>query len=475
MIRLTEQTVFAERYIFNRLLGHGGFSEVWLATDKITGLEIAVKVYAPGQGMDTDGMHDFCKELSQVYNLNHTNLLKPQHVDNWEGMPYLVMPFCKKGSCHRLIGTMSEKQIWKLLHDVASGLAYLHEQDIIHQDIKPDNILIDNAGNYVITDFGISVQSRSTLRKSMNISSGSGTTAYMGPERFSTDPTPIKASDIWSLGATAYELLTGNAPFGEIGGGMQKGGADLPTIKQNISSELRMVLTKMMSLNPWDRPTAETIEQWAENPKQIFVPQQPQQPISQPYSQPYTNPYPAPKGNKKGLIIGIVVAALVLILGGGAYMVHEKRADDDKKKIEQDIANATKERIELQHKLREKCTKYISDLTYDNFLENFDKTVIELREFEEFEKKGREVHDTPIVLKKSYSQENMKLFRSRLSILRNISQSTLDRYNKERYDKNGNLYQRAVKTIACIDEASREIDMSEEKSAFDIKIYSDNF
>ena len=166
---------------------------------------------------------------------------------------------------------------------------------------------------------------------------------------------------------------------------------------------------------------------------------------------------------------------MVLILGGGAYMVHEKRADDDKKKIEQDIANATKERIELQHKLREKCTKYISDLTYDNFLENFDKTVIELREFEEFEKKGREVHDTPIVLKKSYSQENMKLFRSRLSILRNISQSTLDRYNKERYDKNGNLYQRAVKTIACIDEASREIDMSEEKSAFDIKIYSDNF
>jgi serine/threonine protein kinase len=232
----------------------------------MTNLEIAVKVYAPGQGMDEDGMKDFCKELSQVYNLNHTNLLKPQHVDNWNGMPYLVMTYCPQGSCHRMVGTMSEEQIWKMLHDVASGLAYLHDQGIIHQDIKPDNILIDPLGNYVITDFGISVQSRSTLRKSMNVATGSGTTAYMGPERFSKDPTPIKASDIWSLGATAYELITGNPPFGEIGGGLQKSGADIPTIKQNISPELRQTIALMMSEEPWDRPIASVLADWADNP-----------------------------------------------------------------------------------------------------------------------------------------------------------------------------------------------------------------
>lgn len=269
MTQLSEQTLFADRYLFQRLLGRGGFSEVWLAIDKMTGLEIAVKVYAPGQGMDTHGMNDFCKELSQVYNLNHTNLVKPQHVDNWEGMPYLVMTYCPQGSCHRMIGTMTEEQIWKMLHDVASGLAYLHDQGIIHQDIKPDNILLDPLGNYVISDFGISIQSRSTLRKSMNIATGSGTTAYMGPERFSKDPTPIKASDIWSLGATAYELLTGNAPFGEIGGGLQKSGADIPTIKQNISPALRQTIALMLSENPWDRPTATVLAGWAENPDMI--------------------------------------------------------------------------------------------------------------------------------------------------------------------------------------------------------------
>lgn len=269
MIQLSEQTVFAERYQFQRLLGRGGFSEVWLAIDKMTNLEIAIKVYAPGQGMDADGMKDFCKELSQVYNLNHTNLVKPQHVDNWEGMPYLVMAYCPKGSCHRQIGAMSEEQIWRVLHDVASGLAYLHDQGIIHQDIKPDNILIDPLGNYVITDFGISIQSRSTLRKSMNVATGSGTTAYMGPERFSKDPKPVKASDIWSLGATIYELLTGNTPFGEIGGGMQKGGADIPTIKQNISPALRQVIALMLSEEPWDRPSASVLADWAADPSMV--------------------------------------------------------------------------------------------------------------------------------------------------------------------------------------------------------------
>lgn len=269
MEELSEQTLFAERYQLQRLLGRGGFSEVWLAIDQITNMEIAVKVYAPGQGMDKNGMKDFCKELSQVYNLNHTNLVKPQHVDNWKGMPYLVMTYCPKGSCHRLIGTMNEEQIWKFLHDVAAGLAYLHDQGIIHQDIKPDNILVDPLGNYVITDFGISVQSRSTLRKSMNIASDSGTTAYMAPERFSKDPTPVKASDIWSLGATAYELLTGNAPFGEVGGGLQRGGADIPSIHQSISPALRETLALLLSEDPWDRPTAALIADWAGNPSTV--------------------------------------------------------------------------------------------------------------------------------------------------------------------------------------------------------------
>lgn len=268
-MQLKEDLLFAGRYKLRKLLGRGGFSEVWLANDEWTNLDVAVKVYAPGQGMDEDGLRDFCKELSNVYNLNHTNLLKPQHVDAWEEMPYLIMAYCENGTCYRQVGKFTEEETWKLIANVASGLAYLHEQGVIHQDIKPDNILVDNNGNYVITDFGISVQTRSTLRKSARNASTGGTTAYMAPERFSRDSTPVKASDIWSLGATVYELLTGRMPFGEVGGGMQRGGADIPTIKVDVSPALRQTITKMLAEDPWLRPTAMQLADWAHNPSDI--------------------------------------------------------------------------------------------------------------------------------------------------------------------------------------------------------------
>lgn len=268
-MQLKDDIQFAGRYRLQKLLGRGGFSEVWLANDEWTNLDVAVKVYAIGQGMDENGLRDFCKELSNVYNLNHTNLLKPQHVDSWEGMPYLIMPYCEQGSCFRQVGKFSEKETWKLIADVASGLAYLHAQNVIHQDIKPDNILMDNNGNYVITDFGISVQARSTLRKSNRQASSGGTTAYMAPERFSRDAAPIKASDIWSLGATVYELISGKMPFGEVGGGMQRGGAEIPTIDAKISPALRHTITLMLAEDPWQRPTASLLADWAQNPSAI--------------------------------------------------------------------------------------------------------------------------------------------------------------------------------------------------------------
>ena len=269
---LQENTLFANRYQLIKLLGRGGFSEVWLAKDNWTHLQIAIKVYAPGQGMDQDGLQDFCGELASVYDLNHSNLLKPQHVDTWQNMPYLIMAYCPAGSCVKRVGKMTEPELWKLIHDVAAGLAYLHEKDVIHQDIKPDNILVDTEGNYLITDFGISTRARSTLRKSViGGNTSGGTTAYMGPERFSRQPAPTKASDIWSFGAMAFELLEGITPFGEIGGGMQKGGAEIPFINAPVSDALKFTIFKMLSKETWDRPTAATLVEWANNPNAIEI------------------------------------------------------------------------------------------------------------------------------------------------------------------------------------------------------------
>lgn len=328
-MQLTEGNKFHDRYTLQKLLGRGGFSEVWLAQDDRTNVLVAVKIYAPGQGLDQAGITIFSQEFSLVFDMNHTNLLHPTHFDVWEGMPYLILPYCKNGSAFQYISngqTMPEDECWKLLHDTAAGLAYLHEKQppIIHQDIKPDNILINDEGNYMITDFGISARVRHTMHQANAKEQSSGTMAYMGPERFSANPKPIMASDIWSLGAMLYELMTNDAPFGNFGGGMQKNGAEIPEIKQDYSQALKNIVCKCLEKETWDRPTAREIEEMTYNvihgitgteelaqtmgtqPAQPIVEQpaqqpvqQPQQPVQQPVAEQPVQPVHAPKPPKK--------------------------------------------------------------------------------------------------------------------------------------------------------------------------------
>ena len=161
---------------------------------------------------------------------------------------------------------ISEEMLWVFIRDVAAGLSYLHSQEpaIIHQDIKPDNILIGPNGDFMITDFGISKQVRSTLRKSAAQVGSSGTIAYMGPEHFVNGYSPIRASDIWALGITIYELAMGDLPFCGYGGSMLNHGADMPELpKSDFSYELNKVMQVCLSKNTWDRPIADKLAEYA--------------------------------------------------------------------------------------------------------------------------------------------------------------------------------------------------------------------
>lgn len=265
------ENLFHDRYVMEHLLGKGGFSEVWLAKDSKTDIEVALKIYAPGSGLDSHGINVLSREFAIVANANHRNLLKPLHYDVVDRKPYLVLPYCKKGSIQGMVGQFTEEEAWHLIHDVASALAYLHSRNpvIIHQDIKPANIMMDDGGDYMLSDFGISSHARSALRKSMSVAftTSVGTTAYMPPERFEADNTPIKASDIWSLGAMIYEMLVGDVPFatGDIEGGLlQKKGAEIPLLPKKYSPALRRLIELCLQKDPWVRPTAEQIEQYAQ-------------------------------------------------------------------------------------------------------------------------------------------------------------------------------------------------------------------
>lgn len=260
-MNLTEGSIFAEHYQLVKQLGHGSFGDVWLAHNVLADIDVAIKFYGT---LDQKGIEDFRNEFKIAYRLRHPNLLNINHFDVHENCPYLVMPYCANGSVSRQIGQMPESEIWKFVLDVSGGLAFLHNQQppVVHQDIKPDNILITSDGRYVISDFGISRTFRTKMSRTNNNSS-SGTIAYMGPERFSEKPMIVLASDIWAFGMTLYELMTGDVLWEGMGGCVQLNGARIPTISGKFSPELANLVTSCLAAETWNRPTATQINEYA--------------------------------------------------------------------------------------------------------------------------------------------------------------------------------------------------------------------
>ncbi len=257
--------IIDNRFLLKRQLGRGSFGEVWLAEDKELGIDVAVKIYI---ALDSRGLEEFKTEFKNVRHLNHPNLLRPDHYDLSDNNPYLIMAYCPS-SLGTKIGEMSEAEAWKMVKDVSRGLMYLHEMDIVHRDIKPDNILQNEEGAYVISDFGLSQKMRSTLRRASarnnqnNKDSFAGTVGYMAPEMFSSKPEAVKATDVWALGATLYEAITGEMPFCGQGGVMELHGAELPDLPSNYSKALTDLMHRCLAKEPWDRPSAKEINEIA--------------------------------------------------------------------------------------------------------------------------------------------------------------------------------------------------------------------
>ena len=329
-MQLQPNTIFHDRYLLKEIKGRGSFGEVWLAHDLKLDIDVAVKVYI---ALDTRGIEEFKTEYKTAFGLNHPNLLHAHHFDTLEDRPYLVMPYCPDSALN-LIGNIDETTMWRMIRDVASGLSYLHGLQIVHHDIKPDNILIDTNGNFVITDFGISVKFRSTLRRNsqrqLQKQERSGSLPYMGPEMFAEEAEAVNATDIWALGVTMYEMLSGELPFFGQGGAMQMNGAQVPELKGNWSDNLKKVVKMCLAPNSWDRPSAQQLVNYAEaalNGKtEIF-------------KKGDNNIKP---GKTKWLIIGIL--ATLLIVGGifGGMAVKKKSVDSkhqQKEQEEHDLVN----------------------------------------------------------------------------------------------------------------------------------------
>jgi serine/threonine protein kinase len=271
MLNLTSNNLFAGRYRLKKRLGQGGFSEVWLAYNEQARIDQVLKVYTT---LDDHGTEIFRREFARVYNLIQRNLLRATSFDVHEGYPYLVMPYCAKGSVSDLAGNMSEKDLAQVMSDIGAALAFIHDpsRHIIHKDIKPDNILVNDAGEYMLGDFGISSELRRQLidqleRQGSSAPSDAGIApmAYRAPEYFEQNGGPLIASDIWAFGASLYELATGQLPFGELGGTLQSTGVPIPDLPSNYTRSFNLIVKKCLSPTPWERPSAKELHEWAKD------------------------------------------------------------------------------------------------------------------------------------------------------------------------------------------------------------------
>lgn len=303
--------LFNDVYQLEERLDQGASAEVWKATETLTNTTLALKIYSPSSDMGTTGFQMLAHEFRIMVNANHQNLLKPLHFDICEKRPFLVLPYCKNGNIIKQRGTLTEQQAWKLLKDVAGGLAYLHamKPPLIHQDIKPANILIADNGDYMLTDFGVSTYAKANISrgKEKNALLSAGTVAYMASEKFKTGSTPIMSSDIWSLGATVYEMLTGDLPFGNDGGLTMSANTEIPQLPDSFSPTLNSIITSCLAYESWNRPKAKYIYETAtealrnlENNQPVnsvqstVKPTQEPEPIADPAPDPIPDPIPEP-------------------------------------------------------------------------------------------------------------------------------------------------------------------------------------
>jgi serine/threonine protein kinase len=197
-------------YRLTRLLGSGGFAEVYLGEHVHLGTQAAIKVlYAH---LAQDQINDFRQEARMIAELKQAHIVRVLDFDVQNGMPFLVLDYAAKGSLqmvHPRGCKLPLDLVVTYVEQIASALQYAHDRKLIHRDVKPENILLGDEDELLLSDFGIATIAHAT--SSMNTQASMGTLAYMAPEQIQGKPR--KESDQYALAVMVYRWLTGELPF----------------------------------------------------------------------------------------------------------------------------------------------------------------------------------------------------------------------------------------------------------------------
>src|SRR5690349_1718654 len=197
-------------------IGRGGMSVVYRARDRRLNRPVAIKVLPPELAHDAAIRTRFTREAQMAAQLTHAHIVPIYDVGEQAGLAYFVMAIVHGGNLATLLTREPRQPVEearRLLGEIADALAYAHLRGVIHRDIKPDNILLDeSSGRAMVTDFGIARAMEGSTRLTAT-GIAVGTPAYMSPEQALGDREVDGRSDIYSLGVLGYQMLTGRLPF----------------------------------------------------------------------------------------------------------------------------------------------------------------------------------------------------------------------------------------------------------------------
>lgn len=203
----------ANRYVIKKMIGQGGMADVYLAYDEILGREVAVKILRSRLASDPQTLVRFIREASAARKLSHPNVVEIYDVGESKDLHYIVMEYVQGMTLKELInhtGPLPASQAIGIMKKLTAAVMEAHACNIIHRDIKPQNVLIGNDGELKIADFGIALAADSVTLTRNNAVMGSS--HYLAPES-AAGLIPDFRIDIYSLGIVFFELLCGSVPF----------------------------------------------------------------------------------------------------------------------------------------------------------------------------------------------------------------------------------------------------------------------
>ncbi|HXW96194.1 MAG TPA: protein kinase [Gemmatimonadales bacterium] len=258
LLQVLRQATLGE-YEVLREIGQGGMATVFLAHEIALDRKVAIKVMSPQFVHGADMIERFKREARTAASLNHPHIIPIYAVRESQHVLYFVMKYIQGRSVDAIlrdVGPLPFPMVRSILSDIGSALDYAHRQGVVHRDVKPGNIMIDEEGFAVITDFGIAraAQSDSLTRSGTTV----GTPSYLSPEACSGE-TVGPGADQYSLGIVGYEMVTGQLPFtAESSLGMMYAQVHSPPrpsdqLRPDCPDDLRDAIMRMLEKAPADR------------------------------------------------------------------------------------------------------------------------------------------------------------------------------------------------------------------------------